>query len=341
MSPLRLNFNRDIFMKKILPFKIAIAIVLILSACTTPGPVSTPTSISTSFPTLTPTPVPTSTVTAAGAANPCIGTPAPAEWRHIVVLIFENKNYNEVIGPAPYITSLANKCATSTNWNDANSKVDGTPDGNYNSKPSYATLTNGLSPSVHGLTDDTYSTTTSVDNIFNQLNESGLSFKDYYEGEVGGCGVRFSGDYHDPIRYYTNVASICDAHDVPLSTFMTDVNNGDLPTFSILLPTNKHNMHDNSVASGDAYAQSILDPLLNSQAYAKGDVAIFFVWDEDTPIPNVLLAPSIATGTKISVSTGNPISHFSALRTWEEMLGLPLIGDTKQAPSLLPYFGKP
>jgi Phosphoesterase family len=252
--------------------------------------------------------------------------------------MFENKSYNEVIGPAPYITSLANKCATATNWEDANTKVDGSADGKYKSKPNYATLTNGVSPSVHGLIDDTYSTTTDVDNIYNQLNLAGMSFKDYYEGGAGGCGVKFSGSYHDPIRYYTNVASICDAHDVPLSTFMADVNRGDLPAFSILLPTNKHNMHDNSVSSGDEYARTILDPLLNSQAYAKGDLAIFVLWDEDSPIPNVLLAPSIVSGTKIMVPSGNPISHFSALRTWEEMLGLPLIGDTNKAPSLLQFF---
>jgi len=322
-------------MKKIWLFNFAITFVLILSACGTPGPVSTPTPFN------TPIGAPTNTPSAVGAANPCLGAPAPAKWNHIVVLMFENKNYHEVIGPAPYITNLANKCATSTNWKDADTKVNGTSDGEYDSKPSYATLTNGLSPSAHGLTDDTYSATTDVDNIYSQLNAAGKSFKDYYEGGAGGCGVRFSGDYHDPIRYYTNIASICDAHDVPLSTFMTDVNNGDLPDFSFILPTNKHNMHDNSVASGDAFAQSILDPMLNSQAYAKGDVAIFFVWDEDSPVPNVLLAPSIATGTKITVSTGNPISHFSALRTWEEMLGLPLLGDTNQAPSLLPFFGKP
>ena len=141
-------------------------------------------------------------------------------------------------------------------WNDANFKVDGSADGSYDSKPSYATLTNGVSPSVHGLLDDAYSTTTSVDNIYNQLNVAGKSFKDYYEAEAGGCGVRFSGDYHDPIRYYTNVASICNAHDVPLSTFMADVNSGNLPAFSMILPTNQHNMHDNSISSGDAYAQT-------------------------------------------------------------------------------------
>jgi len=327
-------------MNKIRQFKIAVAFVLILSACSTPGPISTPTPFNT--PTNVPTKVPTSTPSSSvGADNPCIGAPPPAKWNHIVVLIFENKKYSQVIGSAQYITSLANKCATATNWKDADTKVDGSADGNYISKPSYATLTNGLSPSAHGLIDDTYSTNTDVDNIYNQLNLAGKSFKDYYEGGAGGCGVRFSGDYHDPLRYYTDVASICDAHDVPLTTFMTDVNSGNLPDFSLILPTNKHNMHDNSVASGDAYAQTILDPLLNSEAYAKGDLAIFFIWDEESPIPNVLLAPSIAIRTKITVSSGNPVSHFSAIRTWEEMLDLPLLGDTNQAPSLLPFFGKP
>ncbi|HLO16497.1 MAG TPA: alkaline phosphatase family protein [Anaerolineales bacterium] len=310
-------------MKKVWTFYIAIVLVLLLSACGN----STPTAI----PTNTPLPV--------DAARPCIGSPAPTQWHHIVVLMFENKSYDEVIGPAPYITSLANKCATASNWQDANTKVDGSPDGKYASKPNYATLTNGLSPSAHELVDDTYATTTKVDNIYNQLNLAGLTFKDYYEGEAGGCSVRFSGDYHDPIRYYDDMASICNAHDVPLSTFLTDLNSGNLPAFSMILPTNQHNMHSNSVSTGDAYAQTILDPLLNSPAYAKGDLAIFFLWDENTPIPNVLIAPSVATGTKITVPSGNPISHFSAPRTWEEMLGLPLLGDAQLAPSLLPYFG--
>jgi len=255
--------------------------------------------------------------------------------------MFENKTYDQVVGVAPYITSLVNKCGTSDHWMDADYKVDGSRDGNYHSKPSYATLTNGLSPSGHGLLDDSYETKTDVDNIYHQLLVAGKSFKDYYEGGPGGCRVKFKGDYHDPIRYYSNVTSICDEHDVSLSTFMEDVNSGSLPAFSMILPANDHSMHKNSISSGDTYAQTILDPLLNSEAYAKGDVAIFFLWDEDSPIPNVLLAPSVVPGSKVSVPAGNPVSHFSALRTWEEMLNLPLLGDTNFAPSLLPFFGKP
>ena len=310
--------------------KILIVLVLTVSACQslppTP-PVQSPSTKKSQTPLL-----------AVSADKPCIGAPAPTQWHHVIVLMFENKTYQKVIGPAPYITGIAQKCAAALNWMDADTKVDGSKDGTYNSKPNYATLTSGVSPSVHGLLKDTYETTTNVDNIYNQLNLAGKSFKDYYESKPGGCKVRFSGDYHDAVRYYTDVASICDAHDAPLSTFIAELNSGNLPAFSMLLPTKGHSMHDNSVKSGDEYAKGILDSILNSSAYAQGDVAVFFLWDEDVPVANVLMAPSIVPGMKMEVKTGNPISHFSALRTWEEMLGLPLLGDTKQAPSLLPYF---
>ena len=327
-------------MKKIWVLKGLILLALSLSACGSSVSGITPTPPSTFTPEIPPTQVPAATITPnpISAEKPCIGSAAPAQWEHIVVLVFENKNYDDVIGVAPYITGLAEKCATAANWIDADFKVDGSRDGRYYSKPSYATLTNGLSPSVHGLVNDDYDDTTDVDNIYNQLNLAGKSFKDYYDGVAGGCDVRFHGDYHDPIRYYTNMASLCDAHDVPLATFMTDVSDGNLPNFSFLLPSSDNNMHNNSISDGDAYAQQLLDPLLNSDAYARGDVAIFFLWDEGAPIPNVLIAPSIIPGSTFKVESGNPVSHFSALLTWEQMLGLPLLGDTGQAPSLLPLF---
>jgi Phosphoesterase family len=332
------SFIKDLFMKKVWLFNFAIVLTLVLSACA-PSLPSTKSAVPPT-PQVTPTVEPGDTPEPVSAARPCIGSPAPTgRWHHVVVLMFENKTYDQVIGPAPYITSLANKCATAPDWMDADTRVDGSRDGKYISKPNYATLTSGLSPSAHGLKNDTYKTTTSVDNIYNQMVQAGISFKDYYDGDPGGCSVRFSGDYHDAIRYYTNVADICDAHDVPFTTFQADFSSGYLPAFSFILLSKEHSMHDNSIASGDTYAQTILDPLLNSKEYTNGDLAIFLLWDENTPIPNVLLAPSVVPGTRITVKMGNPISHFSALRTWEEMLGLPLLGDTKSAPSLMPYFG--
>jgi fibronectin type 3 domain-containing protein len=292
------------------------------------------------------------------SSEPCVSAPAPVQWKHVVVLMFENKQYSSVIGSsvastAPFINTLATKCGTAysgtagstpkNNWHDANYKVDGTSDGSYASKPSYATLTSGVSPSVHGLRDDSFTATSGVDNIYNKLRSANKNGKDYVEGIASNpCSLtnRSSGDYHDAIRYYTNLGvTYCNSHDVDLSTFMTDVNNGTLPDFSMIIPKNTSNMHDNTVASGDTWAKNFLTPLLDSAQYKSGDTAIFFLWDEDTAIPNVLIAPSIVSGSKVPAPTGSPISHFSALRTWQEMLGVsPFLGDTGLAPSLLSFF---
>lgn len=272
------------------------------------------------------------------SSNPCAGLPAPAKWNHVVVLMFEHHDGSLGSPEMPYTTHLANQCGTSENWNDADYRVDGSTDGEYNSKPSYATLTNGLSPSEHGLVDDTYESKTKARSIFDQLNESGRSFKVYYDAEPGGCSVEFNGDYHDPLRYYTSLIALCDDHDVPITTFLNDLNTNQLPDFSMVIPSNDHNMHDDSLSDGDQWAKNFLKPFLDSAAYQKGDTALFFLWDEDIPVPNILIAPSIIPGKKVPVPAGNPISHFSALRTWEEMLGLPLLGDTGQAPSLLDFY---
>jgi hypothetical protein len=294
------------------------------------------------------------------AMSPCVGSRPPAEWKHVVVLVFENKTQDEVIGSraAPFITNLAKECGTAysgqpgatatNNWHDADYKVDGSRDGDYNSKPNYATYASGVSPSVHGIVDDSYSSTSNVDNIYNQLRVAGKTVKSYYDGppsDTPCASSNFSGAYHDAIRYFTNLGgqsadptTFCNTHDVPLSTFMTDLSGGNLPAYSVVLPTNDENMHNNSISSGDAWAREFLTPILNSPQYKKGDIAIFFLWDEDTPIPNVLIAPSIVPGSRVPAPSGNPISHFSALRTWDEMLGLPLLADAAKAPSLLPFF---
>jgi chitodextrinase len=306
---------------------------------------------------------------AASSTTPCVSAPPPPHWNHVILLMFENHTWDQVIGAkdsrgnllAPYITDLASKCggsysgttgATPTNnWHDANYKVDGSFDGDYNSKPSYAVLTNGQSASVTGLVDDTYGTVANVDNIFNEARAAGLDAKSFYDGPSSTtpcASSNFDGGYHDPIRYYTDLGgqssdptTYCNTHDKTLTDFSTALNGGTLPAFSVILPTNGENMHDTTVSSiqtGDSWAKNFLPSVLDSAQYKSGDTAIFFLWDEETAIPNVLIAPSVIAGARVPTLSGNPVSHFSALRTFEEMLGLPLLGDAGKAPSLLGFF---
>jgi hypothetical protein len=137
------------------------------------------------------------------------------------------------------------------------------------------------------------------------------------------------------MRYYTDLPNAwCNAHDLDLSAF----NPNALPDLSFIIPKNTSNWHDNTNAEGDAWLQTHLTPLLNSAQYASGDTAVFFLTDEDSPVVNALIAPSVTPGSLVTAN-GNPVSHYAGLRTFEEMLGLPLLGDTPQAPSLKPFFG--
>jgi len=255
--------------------------------------------------------------------------------------MFENTSQSAVTpSTAPFVSSLINGCATSKVWNDANHKVTGASDGSYNSKPSYATLTSGVSPTVHGLKDDTYTTKSAFANVYQQLMNAGRNGTTYIEGRASGdvCsgGGSSSGSYHDPLRYWSDIPNAwCNAHDLDLSQF----NPAALPDLSVIIPKNTSNWHDNSVASGDAWLKTHLSPLLNSPTYATGDTAVFFLTDEESPVVNALIAPSVHPGTLVAAGSPNPVSHFSWLRVTEELLGLPLLGDTPQAPDLRGIFG--
>jgi hypothetical protein len=77
-------------------------------------------------------------------------------------------------------------------------------------------------------------------------------------------------------------------------------------------------MHDCSIATGDTWLSEWLPVILNSQSYLSKRMAIFVVFDEDTPIPNFVVAPTVIPGTIIS---GN-YNHYSLLRSTEEMLAI-------------------
>jgi hypothetical protein len=74
--------------------------------------------------------------------------------------------------------------------------------------------------------------------------------------------------------------------------------------------------------------------LWTSDLYRDGKTAVFVVWDEPTPMPNVIMSPSTPAGLR----TAQPFDHYSLLRTTEEMLGVPLLGRATGARSMRGQF---
>ena len=270
----------------------------------------------------------------ASAASPC-GTAVspPTHYQHVVWILMENKSYNSVIGSssAPYETSLAQQCGSDTHWNDAGSA--------YNSLPNYIALTSGInSSSVLNPFKCDCNPSSSVhvtsDNIFRQVRTAGGTERSYEEGMSANCGTsgtRYKSK-HNPAEYYWGGSdrTACKADDVPLTQF----NPNALPTFTFVTPDLCHDTHDCSVNTGDKWLSGFLPPIFNSAAYQSGNTAVFVIWDENSPIPNIVAAPAIKP-----IKATQTVSHYSALRATEEMLGLPLLGAAKSATDLRSVFG--
>jgi hypothetical protein len=274
------------------------------------------------------------------ASSPCVGAPAPSGgFHHVVEVWFENTSAGSggTVSGAPFVNSLVTGCGHASRWTDANYRVDGTTkDGSYNSRPSYVTAATGVSPTVHGVTDDSYTAKTSKPNVWAQAMNAGRSANAYMEGRASGdvCsgGGATSGSYHDSLRAVspTLTNAWCNAHDLDLSQF----DPAHLPAYSAVYPKNTSNWHDNSISSGDTWLKDHLSPLLNSPAYAAGDVAVVFHTDEDTPVVNAVIAPSVKPGAVIPAA-----SHFSITRLIDDVMGQPELGDSPRAPSLLGLLG--
>lgn len=168
-------------------------------------------------------------------------TPTPPSStlpQHIVVIIFENQDYVDVIGnPAmPFFNRLATQYGLATQFY-------------ANTHPSignYFFLTTGENPTNN---DDSYNGTFSGDNVARQLAAAGKTWKVYAESLPS---VGYTGEdvypyikHHNPFAYLTDVIGTAQAANiVPFSQFTTDLNNNSLPSYALVVPDNLHNGHD-------------------------------------------------------------------------------------------------
>lgn len=171
---------------------------------------------------------------------------------------------------------------------------------------------------------------------------------------------------HDPFVYFHSIIddqARCDAHVVSIKPLDADLASiATTPNFSLIVPNLCHDAHDATCASGempgglgaaDNYLKVLIPKLMASPAYQQ-DGLIIITFDEssgfagnqadssaccgeaigpNTPMPGisglgggktgaVLLSPFIVPGT-ISMTDYN---HFSMLKTFEDIFGLPYLG---------------
>jgi hypothetical protein len=212
------------------------------------------------------------------------------------------------------------------------------------SLPNYIAATSGGTwgiaddnpPSAHPLV---------VNSIFQQASPAGS----YQESMPSNCALTDSGTYavkHNPEAYYTSIRTACNSDNVPMGTtssgaFLNALNGGTLPKFSFVTPNLCNDMHDCSIATGDAWLQSWVPRITASASYQAGNTVLIVTWDEDdsssgNQVATIVVSPYTTPGTK----SGTAFTHYSLLRTTEELLGIStFLGNAASATSMRSAFG--
>jgi acid phosphatase len=279
--------------------------------------------------------------------------------QHVVLVIDENHSYNDVMANMPWLVGegYANGYATNYKSDNGGSLLDylwlasgschsaanctlppGTHDFNCNGNDCYYPNTTQTDP----ITDD---------NIFRELNNAGISWKVYAQSYAAAGGTPTTPDNsngtsyyrrHNGATWYSDILSNDDGSAskiVDLTQLTTDLNNGALPRFMIIVPDGNHDAHDcplgmptcssaQQLAAADQFLSSTVGPILNISDFQAGGTGLLLVtFDEcgggtnggcDASVYTALIGPKVIPHTVSSVL----YHHENSLRTMLDALGI-------------------
>ncbi len=286
-------------------------------------------------------------LSSAGRAS---AAPTGANFDHIVIIAMENKNYVDVLGDgtssgcpsgtAAFLCSLVPQGATIPNYHSyciGSSDPACTGAGTLGNPPcSAACYTAVTSGATYGASDGLGTGTISHTNIFDSLSSAGLSWTEYCEG---GCP---RGPDHSPCLQYADTYNSPNCVTLSGALIGNSQVLGSTSNYVWITPTDSHNMHDNSISSGDSWLKSFLigsgsltspasGSLLSSGLFTNPSfhTLLWIWWDEYDPSPNIEYGPMISKGF---ISPSNNWDEYSQLRMMENNWGLPTLSYDAQAP---------
>ncbi|MBP2329552.1 acid phosphatase [Kibdelosporangium banguiense] len=239
---------------------------------------------------------------------------AVPRFDHIVMVMFENKNYSSINGSssAPYFNSLATQGA----------KFSQSFAITHPSQPNYIAIFSG---STQGVTDDRCPINLgSKTNLASQLTGAGKTFKGYSEAMPSdgytGCS---SGTYRRKHNSWVDFSNVPASSNLRYSRFPSDYTQ--LPTVSFVTPDMCHDMHDCPIGTGDTWLKNHLDGYVQ---WAKTHNSLLIVtFDEDcgTPVNQIF---TVFVGAHVKPGTySKRIDHYTVLRTIEASYDLPGINN--------------
>ena len=252
-------------------------------------------------------------------------------FKHIVIIMFENKEFDSVIGPSsmPHYNELARQYTLLTQYYAV-----GRP-----SLPNYLALIGGDTFGIDRDCRDCFIDQSSLPDL---IEASGRTWKTYQEDMPSRCFLGNKGKYaqkHNPFIYFDAIrldTARCERSVVPLTELQTDIQTNSLPNFMFITPNLCNDAHDCKVTVADAWLTDLLDQLVPALDATGDPYAIFMLFDEGKTsnaccgllakagghVPAVIYSPQVKNGFEDST----PYTHYSLLKTIANAWGLPYLG---------------
>ena len=302
--------------------------LFLLSACMPNPPSSPSTPISTFMPTetLTATLTPSPTVTVTETPKPSV-----PNFDHIVIIIFENKEYGTVIGnpDMPTFNKLANDYTLLTQFFAVT----------HPSLPNYIAMIAGDTLGIDSNCTRCFVNATSLPDL---IENSGRTWKTYQEDMPEPCFVGSTSDYaqkHNPFIYFDPIRlnpARCTQSIVPLTAMQADIAAGTLPNYIFITPNLCNSAHDCSLNIADKWIGNILTQLFPALDRQSSNYLIVLTWDEGQGnhsccglpeqaggrIAVVLISPEVRNNFQDST----PYTHYSLLKTIAKAWNLAYLG---------------
>ena len=228
----------------------------------------------------------------------------------LVIVWMENKNQNEVYGPATYMTQLADQYGFAQHWASITNP----------SQPNYIA---GLGASTFGVTGDGNHPNLDHPTIVDLIENSGHTWKAFAEDASGtGCGIDPPrGEDHFPFLSYTTITNSPSRCANLLPGTGTDVINAFNAgtNFIWLTPNDCNNMHSCSVATGDNYLHGWVPDLLSAMNGKKA--AIILTFDEAYTNPPYIYLAFAGPAVKLAYKSTVEYTHYSLAKLIEDVWG--------------------
>lgn len=259
----------------------------------------------------------------------------------VLVVIEENHSLAQMRAGMPFLAGLSEEYGYATHWTALA----------HPSEPNYLAIAGG---STFGVTTDEPPSINAAKvgdapSVFGQALAAGKSAGTYAESMPDNCALTNATDpataevryavRHNPWTYFVQDRAGCLEDDADTTSFAADARHDALPDVAFLIPDLVHDAHSASLADADAWLEAQLAPVLASDDFVSGRLAVVVTADEDDEHSGNTVLTSVLSTRLHHVVVDTPLTHYSLTRFIGDVLGQTPLGQGRGAPDLAAAFG--